>query len=108
MFLCLVVLAQMLLPTAFAEARASEGDRCAVIGNASQSGKSKQTAHAHGQECAHCRPQAVFLAAPVAHPQVAVSSASEVAPPPGDDRCVVAALRVVPPATGPPAPVSRV
>jgi len=103
-FLCLLVLAQMLLPPVFAQARASQADGCvSLVSGASESGKaSKQIPHAHSQECAHCRPQAMVLMAPAQHPDVTVAPAFAVEIARADVTGIETRHLPLPPATGPP------
>jgi hypothetical protein len=103
-FLCLIVLAQLLLPSMFERARAAEDVGCVGADSTVQAGKaSKPSTHAHAQECAHCRPQMVVLGAPTAHPEIAVAPAFETTAQHGARAMIEAALQALPPPTGPPA-----
>ena len=103
LFLCLVVVAQLLLPSVAARASVAQDKGCVTLGTSADAGKGSKQSHLHGQECAHCRPQAVVLAAPIAHPEIAVAPALASAPTHQDPAVVVALLQPLPPATGPPA-----
>ena len=103
-FLCLIVLAQLFLPTAFERAHAKQIDGCVALGSASDDGKSP--AHDHSQQCAHCRPEAVALPAPMALPQVTVALVREVAAEHSRHTVSEAALRPLPPPRGPPVAAS--
>lgn len=107
-FLCLVVLVQLLMPTAVAQARAAQGDGCVGLSSVAPDTAKKQIPHAHGQECAHCRPQALVLAAPIAHPQIAVAPAFVTSIAHGETAEMGAPSKPLPPATGPPAIFIRV
>jgi hypothetical protein len=108
MFLCLVVLAQLLLPTAFERARAAEIGGCAALTNAATGDQDKQSGHAHGQECPQCLPQAVALAAPLPHPEVSVVPALETMVAHGESAAASVMIKPLPPPTGPPASIAQV
>ena len=99
LFLCLMVLVQLLLPTAFTWAQSSQADTCVTAGNG---GAGKSPAHDHTQQCAHCRPEALNLAAPVAHPRISVVIVGEVAAQNADHAIIEVLVRPLPPPTGPP------
>jgi hypothetical protein len=101
-FLCLVVLVQLLMPTVVAQARAAQGEGCVGLSSVAPDAAKKQIPHAHGQECAHCRPQALVLAAPIAHPQITVAPAFVMSIAHGKGAETNAPPKPLPPATGPP------
>ena len=105
-FLCLLVLAQLLLPSAFARAQAMQPDACVSLSTSDDNGKS--STHDHTQQCAHCRPQAVTLASPIAHPQIAIAAIFEVEAQHADQAISEAAVQTLPPPTGPPAAATTV
>jgi hypothetical protein len=98
-FLCLAVLVQLLLPAAIEPARAKGVDGCIALGGDS----GKAPAHAHDQQCAHCRPHAIALAAPAAHPVIASVAALERSALHASHAVVEVPARPLPPPTGPPA-----
>jgi hypothetical protein len=98
-----MVLAQLLLPSVFERARASQESHCVALGSTAGAGKApKQSTHAHGQECAHCRPQAVVLSAPLPHPEIVDAPAFETAARHSEPTVLEVALQSLPPPTGPP------
>jgi hypothetical protein len=103
-FLCLAVLIQLLLPAAFEPAHAKGVDGCIALGGDA----GKAPAHAHDQQCAHCRPQAITLAAPTAHPEIASVAALERLALHADYAVVEVSAGPLPPPTGPPALLSSI
>jgi len=99
-FLCLLVLAQMLLPSAVARAHVEQTPGCVALSAGGDDGKSP--GHDHPQQCAHCRPEVLIQAPPVGHPTVAILPARDVEALHCEQSMWEAALQILPPPRGPP------
>jgi hypothetical protein len=98
--ICVAILAQLLLPAVVLRAQALAGELCVA-----QTGSdgSDQKAHAHDQQCAHCR---LHNCSPLTPPSVREVRPTEI----GSAAALVSplfpprpSLRAKPPPTGPPA-----